>query len=125
MSPERLELHKQAMKKLSQDPSWRQSIKNGIEKRSNNAQWRQSMKNFAKSKWKPILQYSLDGKFIARYDHAGLVLYRIDLENNEFEQIDDLIEKSGYRSGYNVTPVERAIYIGDSIYCLSYNRIVK
>ena len=72
MSPERLELHKQAMKKLSQDPSWRQSIKNGIEKRSNNAQWRQSMKNFAKSKWKPILQYSLDGKFIARYDHAGL-----------------------------------------------------
>lgn len=52
------------------------------------------------------------------YNSTGLILYRVDLENNKFEEISNLTSK-GY--GY----VQRGIYIGDYIYCLYTDRIEK
>ena len=54
-----------------------------------------------------------------RENRSGLVLYRIDMENKKFEEIDDLIESSTYSS------IERAIYIGNNIYTIHMDRIIK
>ena len=50
---------------------------------------------------------------------VGVILYRIDLENNKFEEITDLLEKT------NTGSVWRSIYIGDSLYTLYIDKIVK
>lgn len=52
------------------------------------------------------------------YNSTGLILYKVDLENNKFEEISKLTSK-----GYGF--VQRGIYIGDNIYCLYLDRIVK
>ena len=54
-----------------------------------------------------------------RENKSGLVLYRIDMENKKFEEIDDLIEASTYSS------IERAVYIGNNIYTMHMDRIIK
>ena len=54
-----------------------------------------------------------------RENKSGLVLFRIDLENNQFEEIDDLIESTTYSS------MERAIYIGNGIYTIHMDQIIK
>ena len=53
-----------------------------------------------------------------KQNSTGLILYRVDLENNKFDEIKDLISK-----GYGF--VQRAIYIGNNIYCLFDDRIIK
>lgn len=53
-----------------------------------------------------------------RVNKTGLILYRVDLENNRFEEILDLVQK-GY--GY----VQRALYIENHIYALYGDRILK
>ena len=54
-----------------------------------------------------------------RENKSGLLLYRIDMENQEFEEIDDLIENSTYSS------IDRAVYIGNSIYTMHRDRIIQ
>ena len=53
-----------------------------------------------------------------RENRAGLLLYKIDMENNKFEEIDDLIENTIYSS------MERAIYIGNRIYTIHMDQII-
>lgn len=55
-----------------------------------------------------------------RNNKAGLMLFRIDLENNRFEEIDSLIDET---SDYDYA--ERAIYIGENAYVLYDNYIVQ
>ena len=54
-----------------------------------------------------------------RENKSGLLLYRIDMENKEFEELDDLIENTTYSS------IERAVYIGKAIYTIHQDRIIK
>ena len=54
----------------------------------------------------------------SKVNKTGLILYRVDLENNKFDEISNLTSK-----GYGF--VQRAIYINDYIYNLFSNRIVK
>ena len=54
----------------------------------------------------------------SKVNKTGLILYRVDLENNKFDEISNLTSK-----GYGF--VQRAIYIDDYIYNLFSNKIVK
>ena len=54
----------------------------------------------------------------SKVNRTGLILYKVDLENNKFDEISNLTSK-----GYGF--VQRAIYINDYIYNLFSNRIVK
>jgi len=54
-----------------------------------------------------------------RENKSGLVLYKIDMENKEFEEIDDLIENTTYSS------IERALYIGNNIYTIHMDKIIE
>ena len=65
----------------------------------------------------PISSYSYK-KYSSTSYQRGLALFRINLEDNEFEEIPDLVFKN------NSYP-ERAIYIGDSIYVIFTNEIIK
>ena len=49
----------------------------------------------------------------------GLILYRVDLENNKFEEINNMVSNSDFY-GFS-----RFIYIGDYIYGLYYDKIKK
>ena len=53
-----------------------------------------------------------------RKNESGILLYRVDLENNKFEEITSLVENVGNYA-------ERSIYIGENIYVLYNNLIVK
>ena len=55
-----------------------------------------------------------------RNESSGLILYKIDLENNKFIENSDLIE-SGYVSYEN--QIQRAIYIENVLYTLAPERI--
>ncbi len=52
--------------------------------------------------------------------YSGLALFKIDLENNQFIEITDLMDK-GYN---NYSSILRAIYIDNILYTLSYNQII-
>ena len=54
----------------------------------------------------------------SKVNKTGLILYRVDLENNKFDEISNLTSK-----GYGF--VQRAIYIDDYIYNLFSDKIVK
>ena len=54
----------------------------------------------------------------SKVNKTGLILYRIDLENNKFDEISDLTSK-----GYGF--VQRAIYIDDYIYNLFSDKVIK
>ena len=49
----------------------------------------------------------------------GFMIFRIDLENNEFAEYGKIMEELDYR-----TDVERVIYIEDKLYTLSRNYII-
>lgn len=51
-------------------------------------------------------------------DKSGLLLYRIDMKNKKFEEIDDLVENVIYNT------MQRAIYIGDKIYTIYLDKII-
>lgn len=55
-----------------------------------------------------------------REDKTMLVLYRIDMKNEEFEEYGKIENDRGY--SYN--SIRRAIYVGNTIYTLSNDRIV-
>ncbi len=57
--------------------------------------------------------------YIKNKQLEGLILYRVDLENNKFEEIKDLVLEK------NSNGLSRFIYIGDYIYGLYYKRIEK
>lgn len=54
-----------------------------------------------------------------RDDKEGFAIFKINLENNEFESYGEIMKPNDYRSN-----VQRIIYIGDVLYELSTNNIV-
>ena len=54
-----------------------------------------------------------------RNNQNGFVIFKIDLENNQFEKFGEILNKTDYR-----TNVERVIYIEDILYTLGYSNIV-
>ncbi|MBR2289232.1 MAG: beta-propeller domain-containing protein [Clostridia bacterium] len=54
-----------------------------------------------------------------RETKSGLLLYKIDMENQTFEEIDDLIPSVKFPS------IDRAIYIGNNIYTIYQDKIIK
>ena len=54
-----------------------------------------------------------------RDNKEGFAIFKINLENNEFESYGEIMKQNDYRSN-----VERIIYIGDVLYELSTNNII-
>ena len=58
-------------------------------------------------------------EYRSNYYKNGFVLYKINLENNEFEKYGEIFQKTDYRTNIN-----RAIYINDKFYTLANYQIV-
>ena len=54
-----------------------------------------------------------------RNDRDGFVIFRVDLENNQFEKYGEILQEINYR-----TNIRRIIYIEDVVYTLSDTQIV-
>ena len=57
-------------------------------------------------------------QFSGKTSKAGFVIYKIDLEKG-FEEYGEILEKSNY-----ITNINRAIYIGDTLYTLSDSEVI-
>ena len=70
MSPERLQQHTEAMRKLAKNPEWRKRQQEGIDRRMQNPEWLKHNREYAKTREKAVVQLTKDGVKLNEFDNA-------------------------------------------------------
>lgn len=70
MSPERLKQHTAAMRVLVQTPEWRKRQQQGVDRRTKNPEWLKHIREYAKTRQKPVVQFTLAGIKIQEFESA-------------------------------------------------------
>ena len=70
MTPERLEQHTKAMRKLVKTPEWKKHHREGVDRRTKDPEWLKNNRAYAKTREKPVIQFTLDGEKIQEFESA-------------------------------------------------------